>query len=152
MQLKALHLPALTLVCAVLFTAALTAYWSAATAVAQQAGTSGLSVSVDWADTGRYGHPNVRFSVTNADGPAKEYVEISCAFLLNGRVQTTVDWFVGDIGAGETAYETAWSEDKNAGLIPYGAASRAGETQRTPQSRRTARPSMCSYSAPSSTS
>lgn len=114
MQLKSLRLGALSLVCAVLLAAAATAIWSGATAAAQQAGTSGLSVSVDWADTGRYGHPNVRFSVTNTAGPAKVYVEGSCAFLLNGRVQTIVDWFIGDIGAGETAYETVSSEDQSA--------------------------------------
>lgn len=114
MQLKALRLTAMTLAGAVLLAAALTAFWSGATAAAQQAGTSGLSVSVDWADTGPGGLPSVRFSVTNAAGSAKRFVEVSCAFLFDGRAQTSVDWFIGDIGAGETVYETAWSEDKSA--------------------------------------
>ena len=114
MQLKSLRLGAMALVGAVLLAVALPTFWSGATAAAQQAGTDGLSVSVDWADTGPGGLPSVRFSVTNAVRPAREYVEGSCAFLLNGRAQTTVYWFVGDIGAGETAYEIASSEDKSA--------------------------------------
>ena len=113
MQLKSLRLGVTSLACAVFLAVALPAIWSGATA-AQQVGTSGLSVSVDWADTGRYGYPNVRFSVTNAAASAKEYVGGSCTFLLNGRAQTTVDWFIGDLGGGETAYETVSSEDKTA--------------------------------------
>ena len=114
MRQKSHHLGALALACAALLAAAPPAIWSGATAVAQQAGTSGLSVTVDWADTGRDGYPNVRFSVTNAAASAKEYVGGSCTFLLNGRAQTTVDWFIGDLGGGETAYETVSSEDKTA--------------------------------------
>ena len=110
MQLRSLHLGAVGLACALVQTA----LWSGATAAAQQAGTSGLSVDVDWADTGPGGLPTVRFSVTNAAGAAKEYVEVSCAFLLNGRAQSTVNWFIGDIDTGETVYEIAWSEDKSA--------------------------------------
>jgi hypothetical protein len=114
MQLVSLRLGVMALPGAVLLAVAQTALWSGTTAAAQQAGTSGLSVSVDWADTGRDGYPNVRFSVTNAAASAKEYVGGSCTFLLNGRAQTTVNWFIGDLGGGKTAYKTVSSEDKSA--------------------------------------
>ena len=114
MQLNSFRFGVRSLAGAVPLAAALTAFWSGVTAAAQQAGTSGLSVSVDWADTGPGGLPSVRFSVTNTAGSAKRFVEVSCAFLLDGRAQTTVNWFIGDIGAGETVYESAWSKDKSA--------------------------------------
>ncbi len=112
MQLYSLRLGALGLVCGAVL--AVTASCSGATAPAPQAGASGLSVDVDWADTGPGGLPTVRFRVTNSAGSAKEYVGVSCAFLLNGRTQTSVDWFVGDISTGETVYGIAWSEEKSA--------------------------------------